>query len=74
MFALASQTGWPEHYLLWELPLARALQYWHSWLYSNGVWTVPRGKPVAREFEELQQLVTAFDEGAECEQSDHDAV
>ena len=62
MFALASQTGWPEHFLLWELPLARALQYWHAWLYANGIWTVPRGKPVALEFEELAAIAAAIDD------------
>lgn len=38
---LAEKTGWTEHFLLWELPLSRALQYYHCALRASGAWTVP---------------------------------
>jgi hypothetical protein len=27
---LASKTGWPEHYIRWELPLSRGFAYYHA--------------------------------------------
>jgi len=46
VFLLAKTTGWPERFLLWELPLTRALQYQHAALRSEGVWTVaPSDQP-----------------------------
>ncbi len=47
MFTLARETGWPESFILWELPFARALQYHHCALRSNGVWTIPMGESAA---------------------------
>lgn len=38
---LAEKTGWTEDFLLWELPLSRALQYYHCALRASGAWTVP---------------------------------
>lgn len=40
MFLLAKTTGWPEQFLLWELPLTRALAYQHAAMRAEGVWTV----------------------------------
>ncbi len=40
MFGLAKETGWSEHYILWELPFVRAMQYYHALLWANGQWTV----------------------------------
>ncbi len=39
---LARDTGWPEHFIVWELPLSRALGYYHASLRSEGYWTVKR--------------------------------
>ena len=27
---LASKTGWSEHHIRWDLPLSRAMAYYHS--------------------------------------------
>lgn len=39
---LAKETGWSEAFILWELPLSRALGYYHAALRDRGVWTVRR--------------------------------
>lgn len=54
VFAVASNTGWAESFILWELSLCRALQYWHCWLYSQGIWTVPKRPPADDEFARLK--------------------
>ena len=53
VFGLAKETGWSEHFILWELPYARALQYFHALLWANGQWTVPvvEQKDLQKEFE-----------------------
>jgi hypothetical protein len=38
---LAFETGWPESFILEELPLARFLIYQHVILRDAGHWTVP---------------------------------
>lgn len=40
LFTLARETHWPESFLLWELPLSRALQYHHCALRATLAWTV----------------------------------
>ena len=40
VFSLAKETGWPESFILWELPLVRVLEYQHAILWGNGAWTV----------------------------------
>jgi hypothetical protein len=63
-FTLAKETGWTENFILWELPMSRALQYYHAALWSNGAWTVPpREAPRA----ELEQLFQAFDNLSESD-------
>lgn len=52
---MAKETGWSEHYILWELPLARALAYQHCALRAAGVWTVP---VKAAPKDELAELLT----------------
>lgn len=44
VYTLASKIAWTEDFILWELPLERALQYWHAAVYSAGGWTVPTHK------------------------------
>ena len=46
---------------MWDLPLSRALQYWHAWLYSQGVWTVAKRPPAAAEFDAVQARIAALD-------------
>ena len=65
VYAVASNTGWAEDFILWTLPLSRALQYWHAWLYSQGVWTVPKRPPAAAEFNAVQARLAALDAEAE---------
>lgn len=55
VFTLARETGWPEHFLLWELPLARALQYYHCALRSVLAWTVKPGPPAQAQIARLEQ-------------------
>jgi hypothetical protein len=45
VFTLARETGWPEHFIFWELPLSRLLQYQHCALRAHDVWTVPVAPP-----------------------------
>lgn len=33
--------SWTEHYIFWQLPLPRLLQYIHAVLWQSGEWTVP---------------------------------
>lgn len=42
MFILAKSTGWSEDFLLWQLPLVRALHYQHCYYRSENCWTVKR--------------------------------
>jgi hypothetical protein len=44
VFTLASKLSWSEDFILWKLPLERALQYWHAAVFSAGGWTVPISK------------------------------
>ena len=37
---LAKETGWSEEFILWELPLSRALQYYHCALQAAKLWTL----------------------------------
>ena len=55
MFALAKETGWAEHFILWELPLSRLLQYQHCSLRANDVWTVAAGAPPATVTDEFNR-------------------
>jgi hypothetical protein len=38
---LAKNTGWSEHYILWELPLIRGNAYCHAFMRMNRVNTEP---------------------------------
>ena len=53
VFTLARETGWPEHLIFWELPLARLLQYQHCALRAYDVWTVPVSPPADAQFDRL---------------------
>jgi len=37
VITLASQTGWPEEYIIWDLPLSRGFQYQHCIWRMNGI-------------------------------------
>lgn len=56
MFTLARETGWPEAFILWELPLPRALQYYHCALRASLAWTVPPSEPVLDQIKRLETL------------------
>lgn len=53
VIGLAHNTGWPEHFILWELPLSRGLQYQHAALVMSGAVTVPSGESLERELMEI---------------------
>lgn len=65
MAALARNTAWSEHYILWELPLARALQYQHAeWCRQAVPCYLPGdgGREAARE--RFEALRGEFQDGA----------
>ena len=53
VFTLARETGWPEHFIFWELPLARLLQYQHCALRAHDVWTTPVAPAPDLQFDRL---------------------
>jgi len=53
VFTLARETGWSEHFIFWELPLARLLQYQHCALRAHDVWTVPVSPAPNLQFDRL---------------------
>jgi hypothetical protein len=62
---LAKETGWPEHFIVWELPLVRVLEYYHAALWHSGAWTVAPSASVGQQLDELSSLVDnlTFDDG-----------
>ena len=66
MFTLAKETGWSESYILWELPLHRALAYQHCALWQAGAWTV-RPQPAPEEQLRLLECLSAVDDSEEEE-------
>ena len=40
MFTIAKDTGWSEDFIIWKLPMARALQYYHCSLQAANLWTL----------------------------------
>jgi len=62
VLALADKTGWSERFLIWELPLARALEYYHAALWANGAWTVRHERTAAQELARLAAYVDDEDE------------
>jgi hypothetical protein len=56
VFTLARETGWPEAFILWELPLPRALQYYHCALRASLAWTVTPSEPMIDELKRLEIL------------------
>lgn len=57
IFTLAKETGWPERELLWEIPFARLLQYYHAALRSHDLWTVPPSSRKAPAMLEIREVV-----------------
>jgi hypothetical protein len=53
VIGLANCTGWTEHFILWELPLSRGLQYQHAALALNGVKTVPTEEGLKKELGDI---------------------
>jgi hypothetical protein len=60
VIGLANATGWSEHFILWELPLARGLQYQHAAICLNGGKTIPTKSAAAKEaIDVVHELETA---------------
>lgn len=57
VYTVAKETGWPERFIVWELPIVRALEYYHAALWSNGVWTVRNDQSAADELQGLLSFV-----------------
>jgi hypothetical protein len=53
VIGLAMHTGWGEDFILYDLPLARGLQYQHAILYANGAKTVPTAATMDAELARL---------------------
>lgn len=60
MFTLARETGWPEAFIVWELPLPRALQYYHCALRACLAWTVAPSEPALDQLRKLEQLAATL--------------
>ena len=56
VFTLARETGWPEEFLVWQLPLPRALQYYHCALRASLAWTVPPSESGSNQLARLEAL------------------
>lgn len=57
VFTLARETGWAESFIVWKLPLVRALEYYHAALWAAGAWTVKRGKSVSEQVANIEAMV-----------------
>lgn len=57
VLVLAEKTGWTEQFLVWDLPLVRALEYYHAALWGNGVWTVRHERTAAQQLAMLTEYV-----------------
>ena len=60
VFTLARETGWPESFLVWRLPLPRALQYYHCALRASLAWTVPPSEPATNRLARLEALAASL--------------
>lgn len=71
---LAKETGWSEHFILWELPLHRLHQYYHAALRACDVWTViplPPCKEAANTAMEVINRLWEADKDATDDESDY---
>ena len=51
---------------MWELPLPRALQYYHCALRASLAWTVPPSEQVLDQLKRLEALAAVVDEENEA--------
>lgn len=52
IFTLAEKTGWTEDTIL-DLPMQRALGYYHAALWAAGAWTVRQGPAPTEQLSKL---------------------
>lgn len=57
VYTVAKETGWPERFIAWDLPIVRAMEYYHAALWSNGVWTVRNERTAEQELSGLLAFV-----------------
>lgn len=57
VIGLARSTGWPEQFILWELPLVRGLLYQHAALYAEGAKTIATEETLVDESTEIRRLI-----------------
>lgn len=58
MIGIAHHTGWSEHFILWELPLARGMQYQHAIAYANGAKVMQSEEGAEDEMEAIRRTLT----------------
>ena len=62
-----------EDWVLWHLPLCRALAYQHCALRSNGEWTVPVDKPIGERLRDMEaKRLDYLMRHDECEELEED--
>ena len=61
LFTLAEKTGWSEDTIL-DLPMQRALGYYHAALWSAGAWTVKEQAPPTEQLSRLLAFAEVPDE------------
>ena len=69
VFTIAKDTGWGEDYILYRLPMARAMQYYHCALQGANLWTLePATEESIAELipSALMDYLAAMD-GEECD-------
>jgi len=56
---LAKEYGWSEKAIIWEIPLARSLQYYHCALQAANLWTLePDGSSEKITESEIKNLLS----------------
>ena len=61
MFTIAKDTGWSEDFIIWRLPMARALQYYHCSLQAANLWTLEPATEEAIEALAPDELIGLID-------------
>lgn len=56
VLTLARETGWTEQFILYDLPLSRALQYRHAILRAAGYWTLAPHAAPQQQWAKLKAL------------------
>jgi hypothetical protein len=55
---LARETGWSETFILDEIPMSRALRYWHAAIWINGAKTTKNREPEAKKLAQIDAMLS----------------